>query len=72
MDEDVRFGKGIAWFGAAAGVAIALGLPTLLILYGLTLGAVAITILIALALIAGGILTTVSVFFGIVIPKGVS
>ena len=71
MKDEVRFGKGLAWFGAVAGLAIAVGLPALLLIYGQSLGAVATTIVIVMALIAGGTLAAVSVFFGTVIPSGV-
>jgi hypothetical protein len=72
MSERVQFGRGMAAAGVPAGVAIALGLPALLLIFGQFLGAIVITILIVLALIIGGGLAIVSAFFGTVIPKEVT
>lgn len=58
--------------GLAAGVAVALGLPALLLVFGQFLGPIVITILIVLALIVGGGLAIVSAFFGTIMPKEVS
>lgn len=72
MGERVEFRKGLAAAGLPAGVAIALGLPALLLLYGQFLGAIAITILVALAVVFGGGLAIVSTFFGTIMPKEVT
>jgi hypothetical protein len=73
QDEDVvQFGgKGVAWAGILGGVAIALGLPLVVLLYGQFLGPVVVAILTIVALIMGGAVALVAAFFGAVIPAKV-
>ena len=70
---EVRFGgKMTALIGALGGVAVAAGLPTVILLYGTNLGVVAQVIVIILALLIGGAITAVSAVLGIVIPSSAS
>jgi hypothetical protein len=61
-----------ATIGTVGGVAVAAGLPTVILLYGTNLGVVAQVILIILALLIGGTITGVSAVLGIVIPSHAS
>ena len=71
--EAVSFGRGgsIAAVGALSGVAIALGGPWVLLAYGQVLGTPILTGLIIGALAMGGLISLVSAFFGLVIPRHV-
>lgn len=73
MSDNVNFGasKFIATLGVIAGLCIALGVPALVLMYGIALGPVVITILCLFAMCAGGFVATVAAFFGIVIPSRV-
>jgi hypothetical protein len=73
MSKDiVRFnGKVVAFFGVLMGVVLAVGLPTVILIFGHNLGVTIQTILIILAILGGATLGTVSAFFGIVIPSAV-
>ncbi|MBI3830460.1 MAG: hypothetical protein HY291_13150 [Planctomycetes bacterium] len=67
--ESIRFGGGrLALIGVFAGVAIALGLPWLVLVYGQHLGATVLTIIIIASLLMGGLIALVAAFFGAVIP----
>lgn len=52
-------------------MAIAIGVPWVLLVNGQTLGAPVLTTLIIVALCAGGLVALVSAFFGLVIPRHV-
>jgi hypothetical protein len=70
---EVRFGGKIAAaIGAAGGVAVAAGLPTVILIYGTNLGVPAQVTLIILAVLMGGVITAVSAVLGIVIPTSAS
>jgi len=60
------------WFlpatGVIGGVAIALGLPWILLVHGAQLNTAARIVLIFLAVIGGGLITLASAFFGLVLP----
>jgi len=71
--EEVTFGGGwVIGVGLLASVAIAFGLPAIVVVYGQSMGAIAQTIIILCALLAGGVIGAISTFFGIVIPKKVT
>ena len=72
-DGKVVFGgvRAMAVVGVLGGVAIALGLPYIVIVYGQSMGAVAQVLLTILALLTGGIIAGLSAFFGTVIPHSV-
>lgn len=71
-DEELRWGRFAALYGVLAGLAIAVGLPYIVLVYGKHLSGVAHTIIIILALLGGGTVTVISVFLGIVIPRKIS
>ena len=68
--ETVRFGG--RWIGVAgvlSGLAIALGLPAIVLIYGQSLGHTVLTIVVILSLIIGGGVALVAAFFSLVIPS---
>ncbi len=67
----VKFGRVGALAGIIAGVLIAVGVPAIALLTPQNIEGSARCVLTVIALIAGGIVTVVSAFFGIVIPKEV-
>lgn len=70
--EGLSFGGGIRYWGVAGAVAICLGVPFITLRYGSHLpSGIQLTIVI-LALLAGGIVGAIAVFFGIVIPQHIS
>jgi hypothetical protein len=72
-EHGVSFGGGghVAAVGALSGMAIAIGVPWVLLANGQSLGAPVLTTLIIVALCAGGLVSLVSAFFGLVIPRRV-
>ncbi len=78
MDESaVQFSKGgtgkglISATGALAGLGIAVGTPWVLLEFGQSLGPHVLTVLVVVALAAGGLVSLTAVFFGLVIPEHV-
>lgn len=71
--KEVRFGglRLVALAGILGGVAIAVGVPWVTLVYGQGLWQVVKLVLILLALVAGGGVALTSAFFGIVIPAKV-
>lgn len=70
---EVRFGgKQAAMVGVVGGVAVAAGLPTVILIYGAHLGVPAQVALVILALLIGGVVTVISAVLGIVIPTSAS
>ena len=70
MKSNVQFGGPyLAILGVIAGVVIAVCLPLIVLVYGQSLGTTVLTLLIILALIAGGIIAFISAFFGTVMPR---
>jgi hypothetical protein len=69
--QGINFGESIpvAALGTLSGVAIAIVVPWLLLTYGQSLGVYVLTGLIILALCIGGLVSLVSAFFGLVIPR---
>ena len=72
-EHGVSFGGGghVAAVGALSGMAIAIGVPWVLLANGQSLGAPVLTTLIIVALCVGGLVSLVSAFFGLVIPRRV-
>lgn len=70
--SEMRFTRWLAGFGVLGGVAIALGLTWLVLVYGSDLSAGAKVALIILGLGAGTLVATVSAVVGITIPRTVS
>jgi hypothetical protein len=68
--SEMRFPRWLAAVGVLGGVAIALGLPWVTLVYGSDLGGAKVAIII-LALIAGCALATISAVVGITIPTAV-
>jgi len=65
----VRFGgKMAAVIGTLGGVAVAAGLPAVILVYGANLGVTAQVTIIILALLLGATITAASAVLGIVIP----
>lgn len=69
--EKVKFGGGMAMAGVFGGVAIAVGLPAVLVLWGRHLPATLVGGIIIIALTLGSIAVIVSGFFASVMPKEV-
>ncbi len=70
---EVRFGGKIAaTIGVLGGVAVAAGLPTVVLIYGENLGVPAQVTLMILALLVGGAISAASAILGIVIPTAAS
>jgi ABC-type branched-subunit amino acid transport system permease subunit len=68
----VKFnGATIAFVGVIAGVAIAIAVPYMALVYGQSLGQVVVTIVVLAALCIGGAISLVAAFFGAVIPTTV-
>jgi hypothetical protein len=67
----MRFPRWLAAVGVLGGVAIALGLPYVTLVYGSDLGGAKVAIII-LALIAGCTLAAISAVVGITIPTAIS
>ena len=69
----VSFGAGnlVAAVGTLSGMAIALGVPWVLLANGQSLGSPVLTTLIIVALCVGGLVSLTSAFFGLVIPRHV-
>lgn len=68
--ESVRFaGPRLAVVGVLAGVAIALGLPWIVLTYGQALGPGVLTLIIIAALVIGGLIALTAAFFGAVMPS---
>ncbi len=65
----IQFSTGFSFLGLLAGIAITLGLPYIILVYGKHLSEGIQVILIIMALIGGGLITLTAAFFGIVIPK---
>lgn len=70
--NEMRFPRWLAGFGVLGGVAIALGLPWLILVYGGDLSGGAKLTLIILALAAGTLMGIASAVVGITIPTAVS
>ena len=71
-DEFVRFQKGVvAVVGIVGAIAIAVGVPLIVLLLGQNLGVAVQTTIIIIAVVGGGLLGGISAFFGIVIPSAV-
>lgn len=68
--SEMRFPRWLAAVGVLGGVAIALGLPWITLVYGSDLGGAKVAIII-LALIAGCTLAAISAVVGITIPTAV-
>jgi hypothetical protein len=66
---NLQFSTNLSFFGVLSGVAVTLGLPYIILVYGKHLSEGIQVILILLAVIGGGLITLTAVFFGIVIPK---
>ena len=67
--DSVRWGRFAAFYGVLGGVAIAVALPYIVLVYGKDLGAGVHAIIILLALLVGGTVTVISAFFAVVIPR---
>jgi hypothetical protein len=65
----IQFSVMLVYVGILAGIAIAVLLPYVILVYGSHLSEFATALLIILALLSGGITTLVAVVLGIVIPK---
>lgn len=72
-EKVIDFGRHrfLAWLGLMGGILIALFVPLVTLTFGQNLPAWGHLIIIALALLVGGTLSCISVFFGIVIPVAV-
>ena len=70
--SEMRFPRWLAGFGVLGGVAIALGLPWLILVYGGDLSGRAQLTLIILGLLAGSLMGIASAVVGITIPAAVS
>jgi hypothetical protein len=72
QQEVVRFSTtGAAVAGALAGVAIAIGVPWVILAFGQVLGAHTQLILVWVGVIMGGLISLTSAFFGLVMPSQV-
>jgi hypothetical protein len=73
IQANVVFGHGnnIAVVGIIGGVALALGLPAVVLVWGQSLGTTLIVILVLCGLGFGGLVALVSAFFGLVMPRQV-
>jgi hypothetical protein len=70
--ESIKFnGAKISLLGVIAGVAIAIAVPYMALIYGQFLGPVVVTIIVLTALCIGGVIALVAAFFGAVIPTTV-
>jgi len=70
--KELRFAVKLALPGMLAGVAIAVGVPYVVLAHGPQLSGVVHTILIICSLLLGSLVALVAVFFGTVIPKEMS
>jgi hypothetical protein len=68
----IHFPRWLATAGILGGVAIALGVPYIVLAYGADLGSGAKTALIILGLIAGSLLALVTAVVGIAIPTRIT
>ena len=69
-NKTMRFGgRMIGIMGLLAGVAIALGLPAIVLIYGQSLGPVVLTVVLILSLMIGGLVAGVAAFFSLVMPS---
>jgi len=67
----VRFSRGMGPLGVAGGVAIAIGVPYVVVAYGAHLADWVHLVAIILSLLCGGTVALASALFGIAIPKTV-
>ena len=67
----VAFNKYMAPLGLICGMALALGIPWMTLVYGQHLSGAVQATLIILGILAGGLVVSLAVFFGIVIPSKV-
>lgn len=67
-----RFSSALGYIGALAGVAIALGLPWIVLAYGTDLGPGIRATIVILALLVGALLAIGSVVVGVTIPSATS
>jgi len=72
IDNRVEYGMGknvLAFFGIIAGAGIAIGLPTITLIYGAGLPTWLHATVFILSLLVGGVVAGISAFFGMVLPK---
>ncbi len=67
----VTFGRGMSMAGVFGGVAIALGLPAIMVTWGAHLPVQLVGAVIVMALLMGGVCVLVSAFFSSVMPEQV-
>jgi hypothetical protein len=67
--SSIQFSKNLSIFGLLAGIFITLGLPYIILVYGKHLSEGIQVMFIIMAVVGGGLITLIAVFFGIVIPK---
>ncbi len=67
----LQFGGGgaVATMGVFSGMAIAIGVPWVLLAFGQSLGSGPLVTLIVIALASGGLVALTSAFFGLVMPR---
>jgi hypothetical protein len=72
MAEDVRFNAtGASIMGAICGVALATGVPWVLLSFGTALDHTVMTVLVIFGVVVGGLMALASAFFGVVMPTQV-
>ncbi len=67
----VRFSSAASIFGSIAGVAIAIGVPYVILVHGQSLGSQTQVTFLWLGIISGAVISAMSAFFGLVLPSQV-
>jgi len=69
-EKKISFGNGIAAAaGVMGGILFATGVPYVILVYGQILGDIMIRVIVAGAVIGGGVIILTSAFFGLVMPN---
>ena len=74
VHANVSFGGGsaIAVTGIIGGVVLALGFPTVVLVFGQSLGPTLLVVFVLSGLVMGGLVALTAAFFGLVIPRQVN
>jgi hypothetical protein len=71
QSEIVRFSSAASIFGSLAGVAMAIGVPWVILVHGQSLGTPTQVTFLWVGIVSGAVISATSAFFGLVMPSQV-